>query len=163
MQSRSRRALVSSSAVLALLGCAAAALTAQANPLPRVYVFTDKDSNDGALKDREESVKDLQAAFAGRKKVLSLADSEERSDVVVEVLERATTVPKFRIGISPSPSRVPGVDPPMRAAVLRVKVTRGEHTVEFRNKNTPFENPHGWDAAADDVVKQIEKWMLAKK
>ena len=146
-----------------LLACALALPSAQVKPLPSVYVFTDKASDDGALKAREESVKDLKDAFAGRKKVLVLTDNEDRAEVVVEVLERTSTIPKIRIGITPPNSRVPGVDTPMRVVRLKVKVTRGDDKTEFTNKNTPFENDNGWESAAADVAKQIEKWMLAKK
>jgi hypothetical protein len=51
----------------------------------------------------------------------------------------------------------------MRVVRLKVQVTRGDDKTEFTNKNTPFENNNGWESAADDVAKQIEKWMLAKK
>jgi len=149
---------------LILLLVAAIALPAvQVKPLPRVYVFTEKSEDAAGLKDRQQSVKDLEDVFAGRKKVLLLTKSEDDADVIVEVLERTVTVPKIRIGISPPNSRIPGVDTPMKAVRLKVKVTRGNESLEFINKNMPFENDRGWDSAADDVAKQIEKWMFAKR
>src|SRR5262245_50292516 len=82
-----------------LLGFAVALPSAQTKTLPRVYVYTDQSVNDAVLKQREESVKDLRDVFAGRKKVLTVTDDEDKADVTVEVLERATMVPKVRIGV----------------------------------------------------------------
>jgi len=133
----------------------------QTKALPRLYIFTDQSPNDGFLKDREQSVKDLRQIFGGRKKVLTVANDEEKADVVVEVLERTTTVPKMSIGVGPPTSMGgPGMTMPSRAVHLRVRATRGETTVEFTNKTTPLVNAQGWTAAADDVAKQIEKWLL---
>ena len=109
----------------------------------------------------DEAVKDLRQIFGGRKKVLTVADEEDKADVTVEVLERTTSVPKVSIGVGPSGSMgAPGMTMPSRAVRLRVRVTRGETTVEFTNKSTPLGNANGWKAAADDVAKQIEKWLL---
>jgi hypothetical protein len=149
--------------VVALLALAVALPSAQTKALPRVYIHTDQSPTDGALKEREESVKDLKAVLASRKKVLTVIDNEDQADVTVEVLERTTTVPKVRIGISPPNSSVPGVGMPARTVRLRVRATRGDEKSEFTNKNTPFENDRGWESAADDVARQIEKWIFGKK
>jgi len=147
--------------VIALLALVAPVSKVQTNALPRLYVFTDKSPADGFLKDREQSVKDLRQIFGGRKKVLTVADEEEKADVIVEVVERTTTIPKVSIGIGqPTSMGSPGATMPSRAVHLRVRATRGETTVEFTNKTTPLGNAQGWTAAADDVAKQIEKWLL---
>lgn len=147
-------------AFLALVTGAPVART-QTKALPRLYVFTDQSPGDGFLKDREESVKDLRQIFGGRKKVLTVTDEEDKADVVIEVLERTTTVPKVSIGVGPRTSTgAPGMSVPSRAVHLRVRATRGETTVEFTNKTTPLVNAQGWTAAADDVARQIEKWLL---
>ena len=152
-------------AVVALALCVALP-SAQTKPLPRVYVHTDQSPGDGVLKEREQSVKDLQSAFGSRKKVLTLVDNDDHADVEVEVLERTTTVPKVRIGINPPNSGgIPGagVGVPNRTVRLRVRATRGDEKQEFTNKSTPFENDRGWQAAAEDVERQIEKWIFGKK
>jgi hypothetical protein len=156
------RVLRSVVAVL-VLGSAVALPSAQTKTLPRVYVYTDKSADDRAVTQREESVKDLRDVFAGRKKVLTLTDDQDKADVTVEVLERATMVPKVRIGILPPNSGAPGANVPQRTVRLKVRATRGDEKVEFTNKNTPFENDRGWTAAADDVAKQVEKWIFGKK
>ena len=106
-------------------------------------------------------MKDLRHIFGGRKKVLTVTDEEEKADVAIEVLERTTTVPKVSIGVGPRTSTgAPGMTVPARAVHLRVRATRGEETFEFTNKTTPLGNAQGWTAAAEDVAKQIEKWLL---
>ena len=147
-------------AFLALATGAPVAQT-QTKALPRLYVFTDKSPGDGFLKEREQSVKDLRHSFGGRKKVLTVTDAEEKADVVIEVVELTTTVPKVSIGVgSRTSTGSPGMTMPARAVHLRVRATRGEEAIEFTNKTTPLGNPQGWTAAADDVAKQIEKWLL---
>jgi hypothetical protein len=141
---------------------AAPLAAAQTTALPRLYIFTETSPDDSFLKEREQSVRDMRDVFASRKKVLTLADDEEHADVVVQVLERTTTIPKVRIGFSPPDPSMPGANMPARTVRLRVRATRGQEKIEFTNKNTPFENDRGWQAAADDVAKQIEKWVVGK-
>src|SRR6185295_3237387 len=106
---------------------------AQTSRLPRVYVSTSERGEGSELANRQQSVKDLRKALAGKKKTLTLSDDEERSDITVEVMERTTTVPRVRFG---PPSR----GGPSRAAHLRVKLTRGnDDPIQFTNKNTAFE------------------------
>jgi len=135
---------------------------AQTKALPRLYVYTDESFDDGFLKEREQSVKDLREAIAGRKKVLALSDDKEHADVTVEVVERTTSVPKVRIGLAPPNSGEPGGSGPSRTVRLHVRARRGDDTIDVTNKNAPFENDRGWVAAADDVAKQIEKWIVGK-
>jgi hypothetical protein len=149
------RLLVPALVGLVLCGGDASRIAAQASSLPRVYVSTDPAGEKNELRDRQQSVKDLRSALASKKKTLVMSDSEERSDITVEVIERTTTVPKVRIGVA-----APGG--PARAVHLRVKLTRGsEDPVELTNTNTVFETSGGWTAAAEDVAKQIEKWIAA--
>jgi hypothetical protein len=130
-------------------------------PLPRVLVETDPENGDGALRDRLQSVKDLRSALLDKKKRLVVVDDRDRADLVITVVERTTTIPRIRIGLTP-----PGTTGPVRAVRLRVTLTRSriddqDGRVEFTNKNTPFENARGWTAAADDLAQQIEKWIVA--
>jgi hypothetical protein len=142
---------------LVLCGGVTTPIAAQTSSLPRVYVSTDPAGDKNDLRDRQQSVKDLRGALASKKKTLVVSDSEERSDITVEVIDRATTVPKVRIGVAP-----PGG--PARAVHLRVRLTRGsEDPVEFTNTNTVIETSGGWTAAADDIAKQIEKWIAGHK
>ena len=130
---------------------------AQTSRLPRVYVSTSERGEGSELANRQQSVKDLRKALAGKKKTLTLSDDEERSDITVEVMDRTTSVPRVRFG---PPSR----GGPSRAAHLRVKLTRGnDDPIQFTNKNTVFEDTGGWEAAAEDIAKQIEKWIFGHK
>jgi hypothetical protein len=130
----------------------------QAPGLPRVYVHTAESGDPRELRDRQQSVKDLRAAFAKKKKDLVVDDDAERADIDVELMERTTVVPKFRIGLTP-----PGAGGPARAVHLRVKLTRGDTSMEFTNRNTVYDVMNGWSSAADDVVRQIDQWILLRK
>jgi len=131
--------------------------SAQTSRLPRVYVSTSERGEGSELANRQQSVKDLKKALSGKKKTLTLSDDEERSDITVEVMDRTTSVPRVRFG---PPSR----GGPSRAAHLRVKLTRGNNDpIQFTNKNTAFEDTGGWEAAAEDIAKQIEKWIFGHK
>ena len=52
---------------------------------------------------------------------------------------------------------------PVRTAVLRVRLTFGEDSVVFTNKNKPAESARGWKSAADDIASQIEKWIADRR
>jgi hypothetical protein len=138
----------------------AARQAAGTSHLPRVYVSTEASGGGTELRDRQQSVKDLRDALAHKKKTLTVVDHEEQADVTVEVIDRTTTVPKFHIGLSN-----PGVGMgPERLATLRVKVTRGEgDPVEMTNKTSAFETSGGWQTAAEDIAKQIEKLVTDHK
>jgi hypothetical protein len=86
---------------------------------------------------------------------------EDAADLDVEVIIRGLTVPKFVIGIGARPGDPPGGNAPLKVAVLRVRLTRGEVATDFTNKNKPGDTPRGWKSAADDIVDQIEKWIRA--
>src|SRR5262245_41883565 len=129
------------------MSAAIAVSSAQTKSLPRVYVHTDQSNGDAVLKERQQSVKDLQSVFAER----TQGEDEDKADGEVEVLERTRTVPKVRIGTNPPNSGLPGVGVPSRTVRLRVRATRGDEKQEFTNKSTPFENDRGWQAAAEDV------------
>jgi hypothetical protein len=128
--------------------------------LPRVYVSTEASGTASELRDRQESVKDLRDALAHRKKTLTVVDDVEQADLTVEVIDRTTTVPKFHIGLAN-----PGVGMgPVRLATLRVKVARGDREpVEMTNKTSAFETNGGWQTAAEDIAKQIEKLVTDHK
>lgn len=138
----------------------ATSLAAQTSALPRVYVHTAESGDPRELRDRQQSVKDLRAAFARKKKDLVVIDDEERADFDVELVDRTTVVPKIRIGLTPPG---PGAAGPGRVVHLRVKLTRGDQSVEFTNKNTAYDVSNGWSSAADDVVRQIDQWIVLHK
>jgi hypothetical protein len=145
--------------------------TPQLDPkLIRVHVQTDDGGDASELAARRESVKHLLAAVAGKKKAgLVVADAEEAADVVVEVESRGVTVPKVVIGLSGgmgSPSGRPGAPTgPVRVARLDVTIAIARHgdPSEITNKNRPNETASGWKSAADDVAKQIEKWIADRR
>jgi hypothetical protein len=146
--------------LLAIATVAVARSSAQStSALPRVYVTTAPSGAVEELRDRQQSVKDLRKALAGKKKVLTLVDVEEKAEITVEVIGRSTTVPRVRFGL-PTPGQVG----PARVARLRVKATRGEtDPISFTNENSPLEANRGWESAAEDIAKQIEKWISGKK
>ena len=148
-----------------------AALSAQTERPPalvtpsvvRIYVHTADDGSDAReLAARRESVADVAAALATKKKVLSVVSEKEQADVLLELIGRGWTVPKFMIGLGARPGQPPGAGgSPMRAVQLsvRLRIRDREETVDFTNRNTPLESSRGWKSAADDIAKQIEKWI----
>lgn len=131
----------------------------QPNPsLVRVFVETDDIGEAHDLSERRESVRDLAAALARKKKTIAVVDDEDKADVVVEIVDRSVTVPKVVIGVGP-PGQRPGLAWPTRVVVLRAKLTFGGDSVTFTNKNKPAENSPGWKSAADDIGDQVDKWI----
>jgi hypothetical protein len=146
---------------------ASPAATAQDPKLIRVQVQTDEGGDPTELAARRESVKHLLAAIADKKKagLVAVTEASDNADVVVEVEERGVTVPKVVIGLSGgmgSPGGRPGPGAQqIRVAQLRVTFQiAGEHEpTAVTNKNRVNENESGWKSAAEDVVKQLEKWI----
>jgi len=152
---------------VALLGVGAQAPTAAPDPsLVRVFVRTDDMGEPRELAARRESVRDLSAALASRKKSLVIVYTRNAADVVLDVLDRGVTVPKVVIGLgarSGDPTTIPGMAQPARQAVLRVAMTAGAEPMIFTNKNKPNDSSRGWKSAADDVVNQVDKWVKARR
>jgi hypothetical protein len=144
----------------ALLGAGQTAKAA-APALPLVYVTTSDQGGADDVKGRQESVKDLRAALSDKKKHLVVADHEEGADFVVKVMERTVTTPK--VLFAPMQPGVAGPVPtgPSRAVHLRVTLVQGSSDpTEFSNKGTAIESRGGWNFAADDIAKQIDKWIV---
>ena len=142
----------------------AQAPTPTPNPsLIRVFVHTEIAGQASELNDRRQSVKDMTAAVAARKKSLVVVDDEAKADVVIEILDRAVNVPKVVMGLQQSrpgdPSSIAGMNGPVRIAILRAKLTSGDLAPVFTNKNKPAESAGGWKAAAEDIGQQIDKWI----
>jgi hypothetical protein len=142
------------------------ALVSQAKPpapdlkLVRVYIFAE--ASDDAVKTAalRESVKDVSAGLAGKKKSVVIVDDGDRADVVLEVIERTRTVPRVVFGLAARPGQPSsGVPPPARVVHLRVTLTHRDESVTLANKNALLESAGGWKAAADDIVKQCERWI----
>lgn len=136
----------------------------QADPtLIRVYVDSRPGPDAGGSAERQQSGKDLAAALAGKKKLVAIVDDEDKADVVVDVHDRTTTVPKIVIGIGPRPGQTtsPAATAPTREARLRVSasLTHTDESREITNKNRANDNPGGWRSAAEDIAKQLEKWL----
>ena len=150
----------------ALLLVGAQNVPAQAPPDPklvRVHVGTDDGGHPAELAARRESAKHLIAALAGKKKTLAIVEDEDKADVVVEVIDRALTVPRIVFGSATTtgggnPGPAP---PPTRVVQLRVTASAGRvvDPVEIKNKNRPVESEPGWKAAADDIAKQVDQWI----
>jgi hypothetical protein len=128
----------------------------------RVFVKTDEGGEGSELAGRRQSVTDLAAAFAVKKKVFVVVADEEKADLIVEVIDRSVVTPKVVMGLSPrpgDPSSIAGMNGPVRTAILRARVVRRDHTPIFTNKNKPAESARGWKSAAEDLAGQIEKWL----
>jgi hypothetical protein len=129
--------------------------------LVRVHVHTDEGGDAGDLEGRRESVKDLSKALAGNVKHLVVVDDEAAADVVLEVIDRGVTIPKVVIGVGARPGQPLGAGEALARAVhLRVKLTRGNEAVAFTNRNTALEQNLGWKSAADDIAKQVDRWIV---
>ena len=157
--------------IIALLLSVSLGATQQpATPAPdpkliRVHVQTDEGGDPIELEARRDSVKHLSVAVAEKKKAMVVVSSVSDADVFVNVKERGFTVPKVVIGLSGgmgSPSGRPGpASQPVRIAQLRVtlQIAGDTNPTAIANKNRVNENESGWKSAANDVVKQLEKWI----
>jgi hypothetical protein len=140
----------------------------QADPaLIRVYIDPQPGPDASGFSERQQSGKDLAAALAGRKKLVTLVADEDKADVLLEVHERTTTVPTIVIGVGPRPGQTtnPAATAPAREARLRVSasLTHADESREITNKNRANDNPGGWRSAAEDIAKQVEKWLSDRR
>jgi hypothetical protein len=150
--------------VLLALGQGGGLTSPQAPPpnpsLVRVFVHTEDAGESSELSARRDSVKDLTAALANKKKSVAIVESEDAADVVVEIVSRGTVVPKVVIGLTPR-GQPPGAN--VRVAVLQVRMEWLTEKVQLSNKNKPNDNPGGWKSAAGDVADQIDKWINERR
>ena len=146
---------------------AAAAPPEQDSKVIRVHVQTADGGDVSELAARRDSVKHLAAAITARKKagIVAAAGADDNVDVIVEVEGRGITVPKVVIGLSGgmgSPNGRPGpATSPVRVVKLDVTIAiaREGDPSEITNKNRANESESGWKSAAEDVAKQVEKWI----
>ena len=155
-------------ALLTILGAAVfgAAQVPPEQPDPRlvrVWVTTDAGGHPQELAGRQDSLEHLAEALARQKKLVTIVEREDLADVTVEVRERRVDVPRFVFGIGARPGDPPGISAPTRTAQLLVRLEWQDDRVEFKNKNKPIESPLGWSSAADDIAKQIEKWISDRR
>jgi hypothetical protein len=157
---------VTSVLIVALIGLLSlpSAARLQADPaLIRIYIDTRTDAQVGSLAELEQSAKDLAAALAGKKKLFTIVDDEDKADVALKVAGRALTTPKILIGIGSGPGQTtnPATTLPARQAQLHVSASlaRADESIEIRNKNRANDNPGGWKSAAEDIARQVEKWV----
>jgi hypothetical protein len=127
--------------------------------LVRVFVHTGDGGHPEELAARRESVKDLADALADKEKTIAVVAADDLADLDIEILGRGLIVPRVVFGIGARPGQPPGGNAPMRAAVLRVKLTWTGDPFELRNRNTVADTRQGWERAAGDLAKQIEKWI----
>lgn len=134
--------------------------------LIRVHVETDDGGIPEELAARRDSVRHLATAIAGQKKgkAMVIVASDDRADVVVEVVDRGVRVPKVVIGLGgmgSQPGRPAPLPAPTRVVQLRVttRLTNGGDPVQLTNKNRAGESESGWRSAAEDIAKQLEKWV----
>jgi hypothetical protein len=128
--------------------------------LIRVFLTTDDFGHPEELAGRRESVKHLSEALAKQKKLLALVDKEELADLTVEVKGRNTDLPKVVVGIGARPGQPPApAGTPARTVHLTVGLDWKHGDAELTNKNKPLESQRGWTSAAEDLAKQIERWI----
>ncbi len=110
-----------------------------------------------------ESAQDVSAAFATRKKDLVVVASPEDADVVVTITDRTVTVPKVAIGVVP-PNR-PGAPASGRVRIMHVRttLTAGKDEIEVNSKSSALKRTTTWKLAAEDVAKEVEKWIADHK
>ena len=127
--------------------------------LVRVYVATSPAGSAEDSAARRESVAQLKAALGAKKKEVVVAEDEEKADVAIDVVGREVSTPKIVIGW-PRPGQ-PRTQAPSRLVHLRVELEapRLETTLQFENKTSIYDTGPGWKSAADDVAKQILKWI----
>jgi hypothetical protein len=153
-------------ATLFAAGSALAHVAPQSRPqIPKpvsVFVHTDDTGVAEELAARQTSVKDLSEALTSRKKLFTVVDEEEKSEIQVDVRGRGLTVPKVVLGLGPRPGESTIGSAPTKNAELsiRVSVTSRDLRAELKNKNKANDNPRGWKSAAADLADQLEKWLL---
>jgi hypothetical protein len=138
--------------------------TSPADPsLIRVYVHTRAGVGDAAA--LAQSARDLTAALARQKKLFTIVEAEDRADVALEVQDRTLTVPKIVIGIGSGPGSSPASTAPVREGRLHVggSLVHADESIEIRNKNRVNDHPGGWKSAAEDIAKQVEKWVKGRR
>ena len=136
--------------------------TGQTPPDPklvRVWITTEEGGHPAELAGRRESLQDLKKALAKQKKLVALVDKEESADVTIEVKERRVETPRIVFGVGARPGDPPGTITPARAVQLLTVLAWHDQRLELKNKHKPLESSLGWESAADDVAKQIEKWI----
>lgn len=153
-------------AIVTLIGVLSlqSAAPSQADPaLIRIYIDARTDASLGSLAEREQSAKDLAAALAGKKRLFTIVNDEDKADVVLKVEGRALTTPKILIGIGSAPGQTtnPATTLPSRQAQLHVRASlvHADEFIQIRNKNRANDNPGGWKSAAEDIARQVEKWV----
>ena len=112
----------------------------------------------GTSRDIDERVRQLLRAGKPLYAVDEALLDSLHPDVVITVTDRGLTVPKVAIGIVPT-GRPGAPVGPIRVTHLAVTLKSGKDELEIKNKNSPSESTGGWKSAADDVAKQIEKWI----
>jgi hypothetical protein len=151
-------------------GQASASAGQPAPNLIRVFLETADGGHPDELSARRESLEHLATALAGQKKgtVITVVDAETKADIVIDVIQRSVNTPKVVFGLGPSRSggaSSPSMNPPTRHATLHVtlEMASGSDRVEFKNNNRAVESERGWKSAADDLAKQIEKWIADRR
>jgi len=135
--------------------------------LIRIYINTRASTDPLGLAEREQSGKDLATALSGKKKKVTIVDDEDKADVVLELEARRVAAPKIVIGIGPRPGDPtnPASTVPSLQAQLRVKASlvHADESNRFSNKNRAYDNPGGWKSVAEDIARQLEKWVTDRR
>jgi len=154
-------------AILCLLSQQSAVEPQADSTLIRIYINTRASTDPLGLAEREQSGKDLATALSGKKKRVTIVDDEDKADVVLELEARRVAAPKIVIGIGPRPGDPtnPASTMPSLQAQLRVKASlvHADESNRFSNKNRAYDNPGGWKSVAEDIARQLEKWVTDRR
>ena len=146
------------------------ALDAQQRPLRRLRVYCFAAPNvegfvDRKLKDRQDSLKDLQEAIVKKKDWLELAESSNDADIVIEVQDRFEVATgqvdtQTTSNVSKDGKRITSntTSKPMTNYTLRTVMRVGEYEAPVNGEISSEYLFGAWRAAAGNVASEVERW-----
>jgi hypothetical protein len=145
-------------------------LEAQNRPFRRLRVYCFAASNpsgfvDRKLKDRQDSLKDLQEAIAKKKDWLELAESRDDADIVIEVQDRFEVATgqvdtQTTSNVSKDGKRITSntTSKPLTNYTLRTLMHVGEYEAPINGEVSSEYLFGAWRAAASNVASEVERW-----
>ena len=146
------------------------ALDAQSRPFRRLRVYCFAAPNvegfvDRKLKDRQDSLKDLQEAIAKKKDWLELAESGNDADIVIEVQDRFEVATgqvdtQTTSNVSKDGKRITSntTSKPMTNYTLRTVMRVGAYEAPVNGEISSEYLFGAWRAAAGNVANEVERW-----
>ena len=156
--------------VLAAIVTTSIPLDAQNRPARRLRVYCFAAPNpsgfvDRKLKDRQDSLEDLQEAIAKKKDWLELAESGDDADIVLEVQDRLEVATgkidtQTTSNVSKDGKRVTSntTSKPVTNYTLRTVMRVGEYEAPVNGEVSSEYLFGAWRAAAGNVASEVERW-----